>query len=219
MKLKCKICGSEFEHINPRANVCSDKCRKENELINARNRKKKYRAKLKKNKVVLPKQCIFCNKYFIPTHQNQKFCSDECRHKQLLINQRKADTKYYYNHRPRMLKKARDFYKENKDYFLQWQKDNKIRCDKYKKNFEERNPGNHYKRNLKWRKNNPEKWRLSNNNWYKNKCKTDVIFHFIKLVTIILNPFFISFIIITWISFFKIFFIFITSNFIIFLPL
>jgi 5-methylcytosine-specific restriction endonuclease McrA len=75
----CKVCGNSFNHSQPNTVICSDAC------------KQTMRDMAKKPKI--HKQCYICAKPFATSKVNQKYCSPECSHVQLLENNRKTNAK------------------------------------------------------------------------------------------------------------------------------
>ena len=92
----CPICNKEFTPLDSHQKYCSDECKKEGGRIvqkqSRQNRKEQIREYLrnryhehKTKKEVTPKICPICNKEFTPEKSNnQKYCSDECKHKAIL---------------------------------------------------------------------------------------------------------------------------------------
>lgn len=84
-KIRCKICGREFESSCKHAQLCSEECRKENKKIHS----KKHADKCKEQNRALmgTRICTVCGKEFSPKNWNQKVCSKEC----VPENRRKRD--------------------------------------------------------------------------------------------------------------------------------
>lgn len=75
-KIKCKICGREFESSYKHATLCSEECRKENKRLHAR---KQTVDRREKNRALMGTGiCVVCGKEFPLKNWNQKVCSKGC---------------------------------------------------------------------------------------------------------------------------------------------
>ena len=94
-KIKCRICGMEFESSHRQARLCSEECRKENKKIVARKQTAKKTAERREKNSALMEQktCVVCGKKFLANNWIQKVCSKECtlehRRKTQAINKQK----------------------------------------------------------------------------------------------------------------------------------
>lgn len=73
-KRKCSCCGNYFASKTENHLYCSAKCIK---LV----KKQRTHPEINYSKVYLPKECLICNKVFIPQRFDQKFCSTNCYNK------------------------------------------------------------------------------------------------------------------------------------------
>lgn len=98
----CPICNKEFTPLESHQKYCSNKCAIEGSKIvqkkSRQNRKEqlreylrnRYHEKIKPNKEITIKTCPICGKEFKPEKStNQKYCSDECKHKGKLETNKK----------------------------------------------------------------------------------------------------------------------------------
>ena len=101
------------------------------------------------------KECEICGKVFIPTGNNQKTCSNECK------KIKNKEYKKEYN---------KQWNEKNKGYYKQWREKNEEYHKEYQKEWREQNR----EYNKKWRERNKEHRREYEKNWSKAKYNTDL---------------------------------------------
>ena len=81
-KVKCVICGKEFETRSTKRTCCSKECSQENiqrSVIAYKSKKFEPNPNVEKIELLGEGICRACFKKFEPRYQGEKFCSDKCR--------------------------------------------------------------------------------------------------------------------------------------------
>lgn len=99
-RIKCKICGREFESSYKHATLCSDECRQENKKLHARKQHVQKTAERREKNSTLTRTCGVCGKEFHSKNWNQIMCSKEC----VLVHRRKAQSIYKKEKRQEVVK-------------------------------------------------------------------------------------------------------------------
>ena len=131
------------------------------------------------------KICEVCGKEFIPTSNNQKICSNECKK----IKNKEYKKEYYKQNKECCNEKSKQHYKQNKerykennkqwreqnkeykkDYDKQWYEQNKEYNKEYKKQYYKQNKERYKEHYKQWRERNKERYK----EYHRTKYNTDL---------------------------------------------